>query len=75
MKCDKETKKEDCDVLLKKYKAMEEMYSDPDLMGMINPNAYTELHREMEEAGIHVEGHPMKVRSDNYDYHNNCSLI
>ena len=44
-----------CDSLMKKYKAMKEMYSDADLKGMLNPDAYSDLEREMKDAGIVIE--------------------
>ena len=72
MTCDKGVKKEDCDVLLKKYNAMKEMYNDPDLMEMLQRDAYNELHREMEEAGMNVKGTTKKVRKY---YPNNYLLI
>ena len=52
MACDSSVPKEQCAALLKKYKLMKDMYNDADLKDMLNPDAYTQLHREMVEAGI-----------------------
>lgn len=52
MKCDPSVPKTKCNELLKKYKVMKEMYDDDSLMTLLDPNAYTDLHREMLDAGI-----------------------
>ena len=61
MSCDSSVPKEECDALLKKYELMKEMYNDADLKDMLNLDAYNELHREMEEAGLKVDGRKKEV--------------
>ena len=56
--CDEAIPRETCDGLVKKYKVMKEMYADPDLKDMLNPDAYSDLHIEMKNAGI-VTGEKM----------------
>ena len=56
MACGKTISKEQCDALSKKYKIIEKMYNDPDLMEMLKTDAYNDFHRELEEAGIQFEG-------------------
>ena len=34
---------------------MKEMYADSDLKDMLNPDAYSDLHREMKDASIVTE--------------------
>ena len=53
--------KEQCAALLKKYKLMKDMYNDADLKDMLNPDAYTQLHRDMEEAGLKTDDKSQEV--------------
>ena len=44
---------------------MKQMYDDADLKGMLDPDAYSKLHREMVEAGMDVKGNTQhEVQSD-----------
>ena len=57
---------------------MKQMYSDPNLKDMLNPDAYNDLHREMQDAGI-VTGektptHTVSV-SNNHDVNIHYILI
>ena len=52
--CDSSVSKAQCEKILKKYTFFKQLYADDDMMKMLKPDAYTDLQREMEEAGIPV---------------------
>ena len=52
--CDSSVSNAQCEKILKKYTFFKQLYADDDMMKMLKPDAYTDLQREMEEAGIPV---------------------
>ena len=59
-KCNEVVSKEKCDELLRQYSILKELYANETTKEMLNLDAYNDLHRDLTEAGISIEGKPLQ---------------